>query len=135
MSCPQCGREVQFALNTYPSSSIPVSCENCNANIQASRSRDGKVNIRLTSKAQLEGAIQLTEEIISKVKDLLPNQPWPKSIHKQVAKQLGLSNSIVQKAVEELIKRRIFKQQIGGSLYDLVEINPVEQTSQVNKVS
>lgn len=58
------------------------------------------------------------EHIIQAVLKDLPPQPWDKGIHKITASNLGLSNGIVSRAIDALIKRRVLKDQIDGKLVD-----------------
>jgi len=60
----------------------------------------------------------LDEEILTRIKDNLPSQPWEKGIHKKVAAQLNVSNKLVSIAIQQLITRKIFKQQIDGILIE-----------------
>ncbi|NQT10330.1 MAG: hypothetical protein HQ573_04070 [Desulfobacteraceae bacterium] len=57
---------------------------------------------------------KLDEELINRVKDALPEQPWSKNIHKQLATNLGTSNKKVSSAIQILIQRGIFKNQYNG---------------------
>lgn len=48
------------------------------------------------------------EELLKKVLTLLPkNERWEKNIHKNIAKQLGVSNNTVFRAIHTLVKRGI----------------------------
>ena len=58
----------------------------------------------------------LDEELISKVKQSLPSQPWPKNTHKTIAKELGISNGVASAAIQILISRNIFRPQINGKV-------------------
>lgn len=60
--------------------------------------------------------ILLDKHLIEKIKLKLPEQPWQKNQHKRTAKELGLSNVIVSKAITELIKNGTFKLQRGGKI-------------------
>ncbi|SKC49279.1 hypothetical protein [Paraburkholderia hospita] len=60
----------------------------------------------------------VTEELLERVKNTLPPQPWPTGTHKQVTEALGISKSLYDKAIVELIKRRVVYQQIDGILLD-----------------
>jgi hypothetical protein len=54
--------------------------------------------------------------LLASVQSLLPSQPWPYGIHKQVADKLGIANSVVSKCIKELIRRGIFVPQVDGQL-------------------
>ena len=58
------------------------------------------------------------EALISKVQHSLPSQPWPRGVHKVVAKQLCVSNGIVSDVIQVLIQRGIFKRQIDGQVVE-----------------
>lgn len=57
-------------------------------------------------------------KLIVKVKELLPEQPWGKGIHKEIAKQLNIPNGRVSKAIKKLIKEGYFKDQINGEVIE-----------------
>lgn len=57
------------------------------------------------------------EEVISLVQREMPLQPWPKGVHKEVAKRLGLSNVKVSDAINVLIVRGVFKDQFDGKVF------------------
>jgi hypothetical protein len=54
---------------------------------------------------------EFDESIILAVDSFLPNQPWKKGIHKKVAEEFNISNSIASKIMVELIKRGKYKPQ------------------------
>ena len=60
----------------------------------------------------------LDEEILEQIKNKLPEQPWEKGVHKQIATELGFTNKLVSVAIQQLIARKIFKQQIDGIVID-----------------
>lgn len=60
----------------------------------------------------------LDEDLLNKIKDKLPAQPWEKSVHKKVAAELGIKNALVSIAIQQLIAKKIFKQQIDGVIIE-----------------
>jgi len=60
----------------------------------------------------------VSEELLDRVKNALPAQPWPTGTHKQVIETLGISKKEYDKAIVELIRRRAVHQQINGILLD-----------------
>lgn len=60
----------------------------------------------------------LNEELIARVKNILPPQPWPTGTHKQVVEALGITKGQYDRAIVELIKRQEVYQQIDGILLD-----------------
>jgi hypothetical protein len=62
-------------------------------------------------------AIQHIEsELLAQVKGLLPPQPWPDGIHRQIAEKLEISKNAVSKCIDELITRGDFQDQVDGSV-------------------
>lgn len=62
--------------------------------------------------------IPIDENIVLRVKESLPMQPWPKGVHKVVAERMGCKPRTVSAAIQELIRRGVFKQQIDGELFE-----------------
>lgn len=60
----------------------------------------------------------LDPELIAKIQQNLPSQPWPTGIHKTIAQQLGLSNGVISDAIQVLISRGAFKRQIDGKIVE-----------------
>lgn len=60
----------------------------------------------------------ITDDLLSKIRVLLPPQPWPKEIHKTIAKELNESNWKIYNAIDMLIDKGEFFEQIDGTLYD-----------------
>jgi len=56
--------------------------------------------------------------LILKVKELLPEQPWKKGIHKKIAEQLNIPNGRASKAIQKLIRKGHFKHQINGEVVE-----------------
>jgi len=59
----------------------------------------------------------LNLEILFAVREMLPSQPWPEGIHKEIAEKLGISNNTVNKYISELIARGDFMPQVDGQLF------------------
>lgn len=60
----------------------------------------------------------LDADILEKVKNELPAQPWEKGIHKIVAERMGTTNKLVSIAIQQLIANKIFKPQVDGVVLD-----------------
>jgi hypothetical protein len=56
------------------------------------------------------------EELLVRAKGLLPEQPWPDGIHRQIAETLGIPNRLASKLISELIRRGEFEPQADGSV-------------------
>lgn len=60
----------------------------------------------------------LNPKFLDTVQTLLPPQPWEKGIHQKISQQLNCSPGKVRQAIDHLIKKGIFYNQINGILYD-----------------
>lgn len=58
------------------------------------------------------------DHLIPLVQEILPEQPWKKGIHKEIAKNLNISNKQANRVINRLIKMNIFKDQIDGKVID-----------------
>jgi hypothetical protein len=67
------------------------------------------------------------EEFLQKVKAALPQQPWPKGVHKVVAQELGVPHDMVRGAIDHLIRRRDLNPQIDGVVYVPLEDNVTKE--------
>ncbi len=56
----------------------------------------------------------LTDDMIEKVSQLLPQQPWRKGIHVEISQKLQLKKSLVLEAIASLIRTGHFYNQIDG---------------------
>ena len=121
VSCPNqdCKQPFKVILDTQPNAKSIISCDSCGQKIGLKRKFDGSVTASISQGHSFGGLVD--EEFIDKVDELLPEQPWPKDTHKAIATQLKSSNGAVQKAIRELIRRGLYKEQIDGKLYELKE--------------
>lgn len=67
----------------------------------------------------------LDNELLEEIKAKLPKQPWQKGIHKIIATELNLTNSLVSAAIQQFMAMGVFKNQVDGIL--------VEKESENNK--
>lgn len=58
------------------------------------------------------------DQMLKKIKDRLPNQPWEKGIHRIIAKEFNITNTIATAAIKKLIAQGHFCEQIDGKLID-----------------
>lgn len=58
------------------------------------------------------------EDLLRKVKEAMPVQPWPTGAAKLAANELGVTPRRLSGAISELVKRGVFKLQVNGELYD-----------------
>jgi len=69
-------------------------------------------NVQSNEQAELNFDLQL----LKKVKETLPEQPWPNGVHKKVAETLGITKSQATKYMQELIRRGEVFHQIDGTI-------------------
>lgn len=121
LSCPnqECKQPFKVMLDVLPHSKSLISCDRCSRKIGLKRKIDGSVSVSLTEGHSFDGLVD--EEFITQVDQLLPEQPWPKDVHKAIAATLNSSNAAVQKAIRQLIIQGKYKEQIDGVLYELKE--------------
>ncbi|WP_208457485.1 hypothetical protein [Burkholderia stabilis] len=119
--CPNCEFQNTVSLDNYPGSSITTSCSSCHHSFRVVRSLNAvevtPIRAATTPPPPAE-KIVVSDEVLEKVRQLMPAQPWPTGIHHQVATKLGIPSADVRRAIEELIKRRVFLLQIDGILYE-----------------
>lgn len=74
----------------------------------------------IVKESPLETAhIELSEEFIDTVNRSLPDQPWNRGTHWQIAQQLNCSRKQVKAAVDELMSRGVRTRQKAGVLYNM----------------
>ena len=111
--CPSCESQMNIELDEWPSASTTVKCQNCEENIRVSRASGGiKTNLIL----QMKSKFPLTEEIIDKVRNALPKQPWPRGIHKLLGESLKLPHQQIQRAIQHLIRMGVVMDQVDGQI-------------------
>ena len=75
-------------------------------------------NRKLWSGKKLLNSNKLSEDILNKVLNELPPQPWPVKIHQVVANKLGLKEIVVSNAIAYLIYTNRLNAQIYGFVFD-----------------
>lgn len=108
--CPSCETPMTAELDELIGASAISRCLSCESDVRATRSKE-KVLATLVKPNNA-----LSEEVIEDVRHELPDQPWPKGIHEVIATELGISQQVVKKAINQLILRGIFKDQFRGVL-------------------
>lgn len=66
-----------------------------------------------------ENPLELSEDFLESVNMLLPSQPWEKGVHKKIALKLGCKKSLVQAAIDELVRLKKRYKQVDGIVYDM----------------
>ncbi|MFA0575522.1 hypothetical protein AB4580_23585 [Vibrio splendidus] len=120
VECFNCGSSYNFELPIYENAYAREKCD-C-SNLISIKYRDGEFKISQSHPSQTQPK-EITEEFLKQVLAALPSQPWEKEVHKQVAQDLNETNSMVQKAIKQLIKRGDLYDQVDGKLYEYREVN------------
>ena len=103
-ACPLCTASVKAIVADWPGAMKNFRCANCDTELLISRAQDG-FNIRPVRLYKYE----VSQKVIDQVHELLPEErPWPTYIHKQIAQQLGYSNSLVTKVISRLITQGLY---------------------------
>ena len=101
--CPWCGKENNLEVDSCPGASTSGKCKKCGGIFRVARATDG---CRITRKGtRPDQVFELTEEIVDAVHEVLPAQPWPKNIHKEVAEKLGIHVNLAYSAISQLIRQ------------------------------
>jgi hypothetical protein len=86
-------------------------------NVKDIEIEEKKVNVKNSETREFITRI-LDDEILTKIQNMLPAQPWETGIHKIVAAKLDVSNKLVTMAIKQLISKGIFKNQIDGQVIE-----------------
>lgn len=132
-NCPICGTSIKTKLSNFPHTKSLNECPSCHELSQLVRSAE-KFNVhQLTkygkeinadshsSEAKMEFKALIDEDVLVRIKNDLPAQPWPKGIHKVVSEKLELPLNVTRNHINELIRRGEFKPQIDGVLYEPIK--------------
>ncbi len=120
IECPSCAEPALVPLDPMPGSAIELHCDSCGTYLRVFRTPSG-IGVRVIRAAPTPEPVP-DEDILKRVEEAMPAQPWPKGTTKQVAAQLELSTRVTSRAVDELIRRGVFKPQIDGQLYETDEL-------------
>lgn len=126
VACPKCANEMTVAIDPVPGVRFRVPCDKCGARIRVSRSGQSLI-VREEPQPPppaLPAGGPLTEEIVERVARALPAQPWPQGTHRAVAGELGVTVSLVRRAMSKLVDDGRFLPQINGQLY--APVGPTE---------
>ena len=64
---------------------------------------------------------QFDEDMLTTVTEILPRQPWPQGVHKDIAEKLDIKPALASRYIQELIKRGFFKDQTDGQVANEAE--------------
>jgi predicted RNA-binding Zn-ribbon protein involved in translation (DUF1610 family) len=117
LECPSCKSVLAFSLDPLPGSTVEIECKNCKAPLKATR-RATLIRLRFLEKGSgIEAPSQLSEELLSRIKEAMGKQPWPTGRARQISNQLNISHAIINRALQVLISRGDFDLQQNGKLY------------------
>ncbi len=116
LDCPACQSKFSTMFDPLPGSSQHIQCSSCETGLDAIRTSNG-IRVQMPSSTQAVVRPPLTEEFLQQVGQRMGAQPWPKGQAKIAAEGLEVSTADVNVAIQELIRRGIFKPQIDGRLY------------------
>jgi hypothetical protein len=86
VNCQSCNIELSIETDPLPGWYIETTCDNCGSTLRVYRNREGVFSKVVTKLLKID----LTEAMIDSVRKSLPDQPWEKGIHKNVASELGI---------------------------------------------
>ncbi len=111
VECPLCKSSIPNNIPNIPGALKKITCRECELQIIVTKKKDG-VNIK-TGYAK-----NIPQKVLDIVLDKLPPQPWEKSIHIKIAEELGLSNTVVNKAIGVLLNQGKFPNEKRDTLED-----------------
>jgi len=115
-TCTECNAPLEAFVDAFISSNSKVKCDACGVEMLISRGTDG-LNVKPLSRKYLPTRKpDVNEAIVLKVKEKLPDQPWPVGVHKEIAEELGIKSSLVYSAISQLILRGEFQPQMEGKI-------------------
>lgn len=94
--CPLCGGKIEGSIAGYPGAMKDFVCAECNCEILVTKKKDG-VNVRQSRKG-----VEIPQKLLEKIYRELPEEGLDKDMHKIIADKLGLSNSLVYRAIKML---------------------------------
>lgn len=71
----------------------------------------------LTAAGTQRPLLGIDPDLLMAIKELLPPQPWPSGVHKEIAEKVGLTNGQITRYIKELIRRGDFMEQVDGELF------------------
>ena len=108
-NCPVCVTEIREQIPAYAGAMITPTCPNCEVRLLLSKTATD-ANLKIPRAKRNE----ISSQVVGAVREKLPDRPWPKHIHKTIATELKLSNSIVSRAIGSLIEQGYFPLEENG---------------------
>jgi hypothetical protein len=128
IKCSNCLEEHSVDIINYDDAIVKHHCD-C-GNVISLKYFKGEVIDTKPDEAQ-QPKIELTPELVERVRSRLPEQPWEKDIHKIVAREAGISNSLATRIIKRLVTDGIVYDQVDGELFERVRVTlpnkPIKQ--------
>ncbi|HEV7952022.1 MAG TPA: hypothetical protein VGO98_01465 [Candidatus Saccharimonadales bacterium] len=123
--CPTCEEDVKYRQRPSEKSVKSFQCTSCGVRLMSKWStHDGFVLTEKPARVASENTETprktVSDDVVTKVEKALPDQPWPKGTSSKIGVELGLSQNDMRRAIKELIRRGVYKEQIDNKLYDPV---------------
>ncbi len=116
INCPACNASLTLPLQNVPGTNLVHICSSCAKTLQTTRTVNGIVT-KLRPFISSDKVDANDPDVIEKVRNLLPDQPWPSGIHRTIAATLGIKPGIVTDIIQGLIQSGRFLPQIEGVVY------------------
>ena len=101
--CPLCSSNICEQVPNYAGAMVSITCNSCDVQLLLSKS-SSDANLRIPKGSRR----QMPQKLVDTVFDKLPQRPWPTHIHKTIATEMGVSNSVVSRIIGHLIEQGNF---------------------------
>jgi len=115
IKCYWCSEDIEIYFSNVPHTHTICTCPKCSGEMKVATTTNGfKIDKFGNNPRKKNG---LSDELIEDIEKLLPEQPWEKGIHKEIAHQLEVPEYIVASAITKLIEKGKFYPQVNGIVY------------------
>lgn len=112
-ACAYCSVVTPVLLDNVSPAQSSFRCGACGQVSVAHRTLDG-ILVKAPPERQPPPASITDEHLLDRVLMLLPRQPWPTGVHRDIAAKLDVTPTLVGKVIQELIKQGRVHHQIDG---------------------
>jgi hypothetical protein len=116
-NCEWCKEKVEFKYSSVPYTTTINQCSHCSGQVRVLTNING-IKLYKYGQNPFTSENRLTPELLLQIEKLLPAQPWPTGIHKEIANELSIPNYLVTNAITKLIEEGKFVPQVNGVLYE-----------------
>jgi len=121
ITCPSCSEVLNVKMSNIPFTKEVVICKTCFSEIKLVRTTDLDISLSIidnqSTQTDLISKQDIDDELLELVAKTLPAQPWPTSIHRNIAENLKISNGLAYRCITRLIEQGKFNPQINGVVY------------------